>query len=123
MSNIFSSVKVFPMKTKHPTILANGSVVVGGVMEVRFTVMKGTKGVFASLPARKGTKPDDNGKIPWYPEVKILSDELHKEFQDLVRDALKKQLSGGNTTTQVTKNAKSAGEGDQTEHYDDGIRF
>lgn len=121
MSNVFSNIKVFPMKTKHPTILANGSVVVGGVVEVRFTVMKGTKGVFASLPARKGTKPDDTGKIPWYPEVKILSDELHKEFQDLVRAELKNRLGGGTGTTQVTKNAKTSGEEDQS--YDDGIRF
>jgi hypothetical protein len=116
MSSVFSNIKVFPMKKKHPTILANGSVVVGGVVEVRFTVMKGTKGVFASLPARKGTKPDDTGKIPWYPEVKILSDELNKEFQDLVRQTLKDQLAGN----QVTKPAKAAGESNQ---YNDEIPY
>jgi DNA-binding cell septation regulator SpoVG len=120
MSNVFSNIKVFPLKKSHPSIVANGSVLVAGVVEVKFTVLKGSNGIFAKFPAKKGAKPDENGKDVWYPEVKIVNEDLFKEFQSLVQNELKKSSGAGGS--QVTKNAKKAGEENQTE-YTDGIPF
>lgn len=113
MSDVFSQMKVFPLKKAHPTILGNGSVLVAGVVEVKFTIMKGPKGPFASLPARKGDQKDpETGKDKYYPDVRILDGELYKEFQKLALDAFN---SGGKKTGQ-----KASGEQNQ---WDDGVGF
>lgn len=109
MSN-FTDIKVFPLKQRAGNLLANGTAT-NGVVQFKFTVLEGSKGVFASLPARKGTKPGDDGKIPWYPEVKILGEEPYAEFQKAVRDAYSKAMGGQD----------QAGEGNQEPV--DGIPF
>lgn len=98
MSDVFSNMKIFPNKSSHPVIKGNGTVTVSGVVEVKFTVMNGSNGIFASLPARKGNKPDENGKIPWYPDVKIPNEDLYHEFQNLVKSEWA-SVSGGNQGT------------------------
>jgi hypothetical protein len=118
MSNVFSNMDITPLAKPMGTLIANGSVDMGNMVKIRFTVIKGPKGVFASLPARKGTKPDAQGKIPWYPEVKIINDELYNEFQSLVKKELAKKLSEGKSG-----NSKKAGEEKQSSPYDDDAPF
>lgn len=86
---------IYPLQKPAGTLVANGSVDIGGLVTVRFTVIKGEKGVFASLPARKGNKADASGKIPWYPDVKILNEDLYAEFQSMVKKEFAKKLSMG----------------------------
>jgi DNA-binding cell septation regulator SpoVG len=112
MSDVFTNVKLFPLKTPAGNLLANGSVLVSGTVEVKFTIMKGSKGLFASLPARKGNKPDENGRVPWYPEVKIPSEELYQEFQTVVKSEYTKLVGGDNGNT---------GEHNQDPGYTDDI--
>lgn len=86
MSNIFSDVQLWPVKAAAGNLLANGKVTMHGTVEVRFQVVKGSKGPFASLPARKSNIKDESGKEKWFPEVRILNDELYTEFQNLVKN-------------------------------------
>ena len=101
MSEMFTNIKVFPLKTQHKTIVANGSCDVAGVMNVKFTVMKGPKGVFASLPGRYSDKDDPTtGKKVWYSDVKLIDKEVYAEFQKIVVEATKSALGvGGGTKT------------------------
>jgi len=108
----FTDVKVFPLKQRAGNLLANGNATVG-VVQFKFTVLEGSKGIFASLPARKGKKPGEDGNIPWYPEVKILGEEPYAEFQKAVREAYTKAMGG-----QV-----KAGEENQGTELVDGIPF
>jgi len=111
MSEI-TDVKVFPLKKRAGNLLANGNARCG-VVEFKFTVLEGSKGVFASLPARQGKQPDDEGKIPWYPDVKILGEDPYKAFQKLVKEAYVKATGGQD----------NAGEQNQGEGYADDIPF
>lgn len=108
MSNVFTDCQVFVLSKPAGTLLGNGSVTVGGLVNLRFTIIKGEKGVFASLPAHKGNKPDANGKIPWYPDIKILNEDLYNEFQALVKKEFAKKLSSKPT-------GPAAGEENQSE--------
>jgi hypothetical protein len=112
MSDVFSDIKVFPNKSNHPVVKGNGSVLIGGLVEVRFTIMQGKNGIFASLPAEKGSKPDDTGKIPYYPRVRIPNKDLYGEFQTLVCNEFRKAMGQGDNS--------GAGEGDQSS---DGLPF
>ena len=94
MSNVFSNLKVFSIKNPSGTLVGNGSVDVAGVVNVRFTIVKGQKGVFVSLPSRPGKKPDENGKTIYYKDVKILNEDLEAELQNLVTKEFAKVLQG-----------------------------
>jgi hypothetical protein len=93
----FSDVKIFTLSTPAGSMVGSGSLVYNGVIRLSFTIMKGSQGIFASLPSTKGKKPDAQGKIPYYPQVKFLTDELYAEFQNEVKKEFAKKLSGGNT--------------------------
>lgn len=110
MSNVFANMEIYPLSKPAGTLVANGSVEIGGLVKVRFTVIKGEKGVFASLPARKGNKPDSNGKIPWYPDIKILNEDLYTEFQTMVKKEFAKRLGAG-------KAAPKAKTGEENQTY------
>jgi len=112
MSDVFTNLKVFPLKDKG-NLKGHGTVTIGGHVEVRFTVLEGKNGIFAGLPGRKGTKPGEDGKIPWYADVKIPDEELRNEFQKLVRAEFKKALGQGSNS--------SAGEDSQVPP--DGVPF
>lgn len=117
MSNVFSNLEINPLNKPLGTLIANGSVDINNVVKIRFSVIKGPKGVFASLPAIKGKKQDAQGKDVWYPQVKILSDDLYNELQALVKKGLAKALAEGKS------GGKKAGEEKQTSPYDDDAPF
>lgn len=94
MSDVFTEMKIFPLKQPIRNLVGNGEVLVSGTVLVKFTVLRGSKGIFASLPSQAGKKPDDDGKIPYYPQVKIPNDDLYNEFQNLVKATFEK-LTGG----------------------------
>jgi hypothetical protein len=96
----FSNMKIFLLKTKHDVIVANGTVLVGGTVEVKFTMMKGPNGLFASLPGRKdpkGAVNPETGKPVYYSDVKIPNKEDYAGFQKMAQDATKKALGVGTT--------------------------
>lgn len=112
MKDLFTQVKVTPLRDQSRTMKAHGTILVAGAVEVRFTIMQGKNGLFANLPARKGTKAGDDGKIPWYPEVKILGEDAYRAFQKLAIDEFNSIMGG----------QASAGESNQDE-YRDNIPF
>jgi hypothetical protein len=116
--DVFSNMKVFPLKTKHDVIVANGTVLVGGTVEVKFTMMKGSKGLFAMLPGRKdpkGAVDPKTGKPVYYNDVKIIDKEDYIGFQKMAQEATKKMLGVG-----VTPKPKTAlGEENQVPPVDD----
>lgn|SRR5574343_325948 len=95
MSEHFTNIKVFKARPGAPaSVKGNGTVVVGGVMEVNFTIFQGKNGLYVSLPAKKGNKEDpETGKVPWYPEVKIPDDEVRETFQQEVLAAFEQLTS------------------------------
>ena len=88
MSNVFSNLKLNPLNKPAGKLLAGGEVLIGGVVAVRFNVLQGSKGVFASLPSRKTNKQDEKtGKDIYRAEVKIPDKALYEEFQSIVQKA------------------------------------
>ena len=82
--DVFSDLKLTPVKNPKNNLRAYGDVIVQGSIKVKFSVFAGVNGIFAKFPARKGTKPDENGKDIWYPDVSIPNKDLYQEFQALV---------------------------------------
>ena len=110
MSDIFSNIEITPLKSQMGKMLAHGKLLVSGVIEVKFTVIEGTKGVFANLPSKKGKKNDENGKAIWYSDVKFPNKDVYDEFQQLIKSEYGK-----------TVGQSSAGEENQAK--DDGCPF
>lgn len=108
--NTFSNVKLRLFNGKG-NMKAAGSVVVAGVAEVHFTVVQSSKGIFASLPSQKGSKPDENGKPIYYPLVSIPDKTQYIEFQKLVKQEYEKLLSGNQDVS------ASNGEDSQVDNY------
>ena len=111
MSDVFTQLKLFPLKQPIKNLVGNGEVLVQGTVLVKFTVLRGAKGIFASLPSQAGKKVDENGKIPYYPQVKIPNDDLYQEFQKMVRDEFNR----------LSTSQDQAGEGNQD--FTDNVPF
>lgn len=88
-AELFSNVQVFKNKNPKGSLVGNGSVLVAGAVEVRFTIVQGSKGLFVSLPAKKSEKTDENGKAIWYPDVKIPDEDTKKSLEKMVIEAYK----------------------------------
>jgi len=98
--DVFTNMKIVPLKMKHDVIVANGTVLVAGTVEVKFTMMRGPKGLFASLPGRKdptGKVDPKTGKPVYYNDVKIPDKEDYMGFQKMAQDATKVALGLGTT--------------------------
>ena len=82
MSENITNIKIYPItSTKAKNLKANGSCVVKGAVQVNFTIIEGSKGLFASLPRRSYEK---NGETKWVDEVRFPDKELYTEFQATV---------------------------------------
>jgi len=114
-SDVFSNMRLIPIKNSTNNLRAYGDVIVSGSVKVKFTVYTGKNGIFAKFPARKGSKQDENGKDIWYPDVSIPSKELYQEFQSMVVT----EYTNVTTSDQGTSNQS---EQSQTE-VNDGIPF
>lgn len=91
--SIFSDLKVFKTKNTKGKIRGNGSVVISDTVRINFTVVEGSKGLFASLPQHTYEK---EGKTQYASDVVIFDKARYNEFQQLVTEAFMK-LSGGDT--------------------------
>jgi DNA-binding cell septation regulator SpoVG len=87
----FTNLKVFKNKTDHPTVKGNGSVIVGGVVEVKFTILSGSKGLFVALPSR--TYKDRDGNTKRANDVSIPDKATYTSFQKMVIEAFEKGSS------------------------------
>lgn len=97
---LFSNVRVFPLKKQGLSIKANGKVTVAGLLDVSFKVMDTGKGLWISWPARQGETPDpETGKKPWYPDVSVVDQEVGAQLTDYLVQAYKQTLTNGGTTT------------------------
>jgi DNA-binding cell septation regulator SpoVG len=93
----FSNIKMEKNKTEHKTFKANGTVLLGGVAEVSFNVMSGSKGLFVKLPQR--TYTDKEGATKYVPEVKIPDEDTYKAFQKAVLAEYAKLVGGKSAST------------------------
>lgn len=92
----FTDIKIFKAGQNAPKgILANGSCLVAGVVEIKFALREGPRGVFASLPSVKSNKKNpETGKDIYYPQVRFPDEETYSQFQKVVKDAFEASKSG-----------------------------
>jgi DNA-binding cell septation regulator SpoVG len=87
MSEVFTNLKVTPLKNKESSTKASGIVTVSNVLEVRFTISSGKNGLWVKLPQHSFQfKNKETGKeeTKYVRDVKIVDEELYKSFQELV---------------------------------------
>lgn len=102
--SVFSNWRVFPLKEKIGSLVANGKVTISETVDVSFTIVEGPKGLFATLPSKKSGKKDEKtGKDIYYPDVKILDESTYGIFQKEAVEAYDNQLA----TSQVKSTPKS----------------
>jgi len=109
MSNI-TKVEVRKLKNPKNSLVGSGSCLVGGLVRVNFTIINGSKGIFASLPQH--TYKDAEGTNKYVNDVSIPDKNLYDEFQKIVKEAFE------NIDNQVPPNTVEV---DQT--TGDGIPF
>lgn len=95
-NDLFSNIKIHKVNNPKGNLLAYGSVLVAGVVQIKFSVMNGQNGPFASFPAQKSNKTDENGKVIYYPDVSIKDKEVWNQWQQL---AVKAYNEAGNSGT------------------------
>lgn len=95
--SVFSEVAVYPSKTPG-ILLARGSILVGGVMKVNLSLLKGKDGPFVALPQQEGV--DAEGKKKYYPHAKLISKEAIAELNALVLAKYEEQKASGTNNSQ-----------------------
>lgn len=81
-------IKVWPTKG-NSVIKANGLVTLDDVLNVKFTIMNGSKGMFVGFPGKYGDKVDDKtGKKPWYPDVSFPKNDEADTFRQQLTAAI-----------------------------------
>lgn len=98
MASQFSEIKIWPAKEGLGKLRANGEVLISGTVRVKFQVIEGKDGVFASLPRVRG-KDTPEGEARYYQQVLIPDKELYNEFQALVQKAYIETKGGSSTDT------------------------
>lgn len=106
-NDLFSNFKIYTVNNPTGNLRAHGSTVVAGVVRVKFSILEGKNGLFASFPAQKGKKPDDNGKPVYYPDVIIEDDEVKANFQQLAVQAYKDNAGNNVVETGQTNTGDS----------------
>lgn len=82
---MFSDIKVWPLKNKHPKVLANGMFTMSETFRIKFTLFKSSKGLFVGFPGKYADKIDpETGKKQFYPDVKILDDNIRNQLTELI---------------------------------------
>lgn len=105
-------IRVWPTD-KHPKVAANGIVTLDEVMNVKFTVFKGPKGLFVGFPGKYGEKVDPKtGKKPWYSDVQVTDENFREELSKAILNAY-----GGSTNNNLNQ-GEAPGPTDQTSEND-----
>lgn len=113
-TELFTNLKLYPTK-KQDKVLAFGSVVIAGTVQVNFSVRKSAKGLWVSLPSHKGK--DKEGGDKWFKDVWLPDESVRNQFEKVIIDAFEQKNGGQQPTGQ-----QSAGEENQG-GYQDGIPF
>lgn len=112
MSETFTNIKVFKSKFDGK-VKGNGSVVIGGMVEVKFTIVEGTNGLFVALPTRP-YQDKKTGTTKYANEIAIPNRELYQEFQNVILEAFNKDAPKRERTNRVSE---------PSEPVDDNIPF
>lgn len=129
-SGLFSDIKIWPVNFNNSNMKANGSVKIANAVEVRFRLIEGRNGMFASLPQREGTVTDkETGEKTkkYFNEVFIEDEDLRQELNDLAAEAYnrvkqsdgsRKNTPSGNGARRPTATAKPSSAVDPADEYD-----
>lgn len=102
--SVFSNWRIFALKEKAGSLLANGKVTISETVDVSFTIVDGPKGLFAALPSKKSGKKDEKtGKDVYYPDVKLLDEATYNAFQSEAVAQWEINLAGGAPSQKSTK--------------------
>ena len=114
---LFSQLRIFPAKDASGNFKGNGRVVVAGVAELSFRIMKSDQGLFVGWPGRYSDKPNAEGKKQWFSDVRIVDEEANQELTKLILDEFRKSVgnstSSGNSKTQPHPKANQSEQTDQ----------
>ena len=88
-SQLFSNIKLWNFDSPRNSTLGSGTVLIANAVQIRFMVIQGKYGPFASLPSREATNGavDDNGRKKRYYDIAFPDKETYKEFQAYVVQA------------------------------------
>ena len=103
----FTNLEVKPLKNRESNIKASGQVTVANVLNVRFTIAEGRNGMWVKLPQHtfKATNKDTGKEeTRWAKDVRIVDEDLYKQFTDMVLAEYQTQMNGG-TVQQPTPEA------------------
>lgn len=103
MSEVFSNIKVTPLKLENSNMRGSGTVTVANALEVRFTITDGKNGLWAKLPSHQFTaKNKESGETEkkWARDVKILDDQLYQQFQEMAIAAYNQALGSSGENQQ-----------------------
>lgn len=76
-----SEVRVWPIKNQNLNLKANGMFTYDEAFQLKFTIVKGPKGLFVSFPGKFGDKVDQKtGKKPFYADIKCISDDVRTQL-------------------------------------------
>jgi len=79
-----SDVRVWPFKSDTGSTVAFGDFVLAGAAKIKFSIKKGTKGLFVGFPGKFGEKPDPKtGKKVWYSDVTITDEDTQRTLSRL----------------------------------------
>lgn len=102
------SVKVFELKNSNSSLKAFASITIEEVIEIKgFKVFDGRNGLFVSPPSTKATKPDEEGKFPYWPDVIFHEDTAEENRKGPVQEEIEKAI-----LSEYSKRAATSRRGD-----------
>lgn len=109
MSSKFSDIKIFRLENQSGSkLLARGSVVIGELVRVNFSILDGQNGKFVMLPSEKSNKVDETtGKPKYFALAQMVDKDLTAELNKVVLAEFEK--GGKSSSTSGTKKATKDG--------------
>jgi DNA-binding cell septation regulator SpoVG len=83
---MFTNFRVFKKEAAGTKVRGDGTFTVGGVLEVRFVVIEGPKGLFLSLPSERWKGKDGGLKYSW--RAKIIDVEMFRDVEKHIIERL-----------------------------------
>ncbi len=81
-TELFTDIRVFPIKNATGNLKANCKVVIAGTVEISCSVMNGSKGLFVSMPSQKVEKPGE--PVKYFPYVKLIDKDTKDKLDEVV---------------------------------------
>ena len=95
--NVFSNIKVTPLKKAAGSIRANGSVTIAGIVDVNFVISDGSNGLWVKLPQHsyKAKDKDSGQEVTRYVrDVKIPDQATAQQLSELAIAEYNRVASG-----------------------------